>query len=198
MAITTEDIKNLREKTGAGVLECRKALVDANGDVDKACAFLREKGLAKAAKKASRAATEGIIETYVHPGAKLAVLVELDCETDFVARTDEFKTLAHDLAMQVAAAKPPYIRIEDVPADIVAAQKHEFELAIADEKKPAHIAEQIINGKLAKFYQTVCLLEQPFIKDETVKVGDLVTQTIARVGENIVVRRFARFAVGEE
>jgi elongation factor Ts len=198
MAITTEMIKDLRERTGAGVLDCKRALEKAMGDVDKAIATLREQGLAVAAKKATRVAREGLIEAYVHPGAKVATLVEVNCESDFVARTDEFKTLAHNLAMQVAAAKPLYISTGDVPAEVVAAKRELYEAEAATENRPAAERGAFVETALSKFYEQVVLLEQPFIRDQTVRVGDLVTQNIARLGENIVVRRFARFAIGEE
>ncbi|MGQ9681154.1 MAG: translation elongation factor Ts [Anaerolineae bacterium] len=198
MPISTETIKSLRELTGAGVLDCKRALEQSGGDPDRAAAILREQGLAAAAKKASRAAREGYIEAYIHPGAKVASLVELDCETDFVARTPEFRSLAHDLAMQVAATKPLYVSVADVPPEVVEAEKREYRLQIAQEDKPEAVREQIVEGKLAKFYQQVCLLEQPFIKDESVRIGDLITQIIHKLGENVIVRRFVRFAVGEE
>ncbi len=198
MAITSEMIKDLRERTGAGVLDCKKALEQALGDLEKAVTVLREQGLATAAKKATREAREGLIEAYVHPGAKVATLLEINCESDFVARTDEFKALAHDLAMQVAAAKPLYVTIDDVPAEVVEAERRIYEAQIAEENKPAQVKENIIKGKLAKYYEDVVLLEQPFIKDGSIRVKDLITQQVAKLGENIVVRRFARFAIGEE
>ncbi|HOR01316.1 MAG TPA: translation elongation factor Ts [Anaerolineae bacterium] len=198
MAITTEMIKDLRERTGAGVLDCRKALQQAAGSLDKALAILREQGLATAAKKAARVAREGLIEAYIHPGAKVAALLEIDCETDFVARTAEFRALAHDLAMQIAATKPLYVSKEDVPAEVIEAKRALYLAEIAEENKPDHVKASIIEGKLAKFFQEACLLEQPFIKEETTRVRDLITQHIAKLGENIVVRRFARFAIGEE
>jgi elongation factor Ts len=197
MEITTEMVKELRAATGAGVLECRKALETAKGDFDAAVKILREKGLAAAAKKASREANEGLIGHYIHQGSKVASLIEVNCETDFVARTDEFRSLVHDLAMQVVAARAQYLRPEDVPADVLEQEKAIYRAQLADEKKPAHVIERIIEGKLAKFYEDACLLEQPFIKDPSVKVKDLVTNSIAKLGENIRVRRFARFAVGE-
>lgn len=197
MEITTEMVKELRTATGAGVLECRKALETAKGDFDAAVKILREKGLAAAAKKASREANEGLIGHYIHQGSKVASLIEVNCETDFVARTDEFRALVHDLAMQVVAARAQYLRPEDVPADVLEQEKAIYRAQLADEKKPAHVIERIIEGKLAKFYEDTCLLEQPFIKDPSVKVKDLVTTSIAKLGENIRVRRFARFAVGE-
>ncbi len=198
MAISAEMIKALREETGAGVLDCKRALERVQGDFEKAIALLREQGLATAAKKAARAAREGLVEAYVHPGAKVASLIEVNCETDFVARTTEFKTLAHDLAMQVAAARPLYVAIEDVPAEIVRVERESYEGLIAGENKPPEVKRSIVEGRLAKFYQQVCLLEQPFIKEENTRVRDQISQAIARLGENIVVRRFARFAIGEE
>jgi elongation factor Ts len=198
MAITTEMVKDLRERTSAGVLDCKKALEEAMGDLEKAIAILREQGLATAARKAARVAREGVIEAYVHPGAKVASLVEVNSETDFVARTDEFKALAHDLAMQVAATKPLYVSTEDIPPEVMEAQRELYMAELASEAKPPRVKEQIVEGKLAKFCEQACLLEQPFIKDESIKVGELVTRHIAMLGENIVVRRFARFAIGEE
>ncbi|NOX63498.1 MAG: translation elongation factor Ts [Chloroflexi bacterium] len=196
MAITAAMVKELRTATGAGVLDCRKALEEANGDFDKAVVILREKGLAAAAKKASREANEGLIGHYVHMGAKVASLIEVNCETDFVARTDEFQTLVHDLAMQVVAARPRWLTPEDVPAEVIEAEKDIYRKQLADEKKPDHIKERIIEGRLKKFYEETCLLEQPFIKDPSVKVKDLITGQIAKLGENIRVRRFVRFEVG--
>jgi elongation factor Ts len=180
------------------VLDCKRALEKAMGDVDKALATLREQGLAIAAKKATRVAREGLIEAYVHPGAKVATLVEVNCESDFVARTDEFKGLAHNLAMQVAAAKPLYVSIDDAPAEVVAAKRALYEAEAATENRPAAERDAFVETALSRFYEQVVLLEQPFIRDQAVRVGDLVTQNIAKLGENIVVRRFARFAIGEE
>jgi len=198
MAITTEMVKELRERTGAGVLDCRKALQEAQGDIEKAINILREQGVAAAAKKAARVAREGLVEAYIHPGARVGSLIEVNCESDFVARTPEFRALAHDLAMQVAAAKPLYVSREDVPAEVVEAERKIYEAQLAEEPKPEHVKANIIAGKLNKFFEEVCLMEQPFIKEETTRVRDLVAQYIARLGENIVVRRFARFAIGEE
>lgn len=197
MEITTEMVKELRTATGAGVLECRKALETASGDFDLAVKILREKGLAAAAKKANREANEGLIGHYIHQGSKVASLIEVNCETDFVARTDEFQTLVHDLAMQVVAARAQYLRPEDVPAEVLEQEKAIYRTQLADEKKPDHVIERIIEGKLAKFYEETCLVEQPFIKDPSLKVKDLVTASIAKLGENIRIRRFARLAVGE-
>lgn len=197
MKITTEMVKDLRQATGAGVLDCKKALEAAGGDMKKAVTFLREKGLAAAAKKAHRTAKEGLIEAYIHAGGRIGALIELNCETDFVARTEEFRQLAHDLAMQVVAAKPVYLSPEDVPAEVLEAEKAIYRAQAEKEGKPAHVIDKIVEGKLEKFYQEVCLLKQPFIKDEDLTVQDLLTQMIAKVGENIVVRRFARFELGE-
>ena len=196
MTITAAMVKELRAATGAGVLACRKALEEANGDFDKAVVLLREKGLAAAAKKASREANEGLIGHYVHMGAKVASLIEVNCETDFVARTEEFQTLVHDLAMQVVAARPRWLTPEDVPAEVIEAEKDIYRKQLADENKPDHIKERIVEGRLKKFYEETCLLEQPFIKDPSVKVKDLITSQIAKLGENIRVRRFVRFEVG--
>ncbi len=197
MEITTQMVKELRTATGAGVLDCRKALETASGDFDQAVTILREKGLAAAAKKANREANEGLIGHYIHQGSKVASLIEVNCETDFVARTDEFQTLVHDLAMQVVAARAQYLRPEDVPAEVIEQEKAIYRTQLADEKKPDHVIERIIEGKLAKFYEETCLVEQPFIKDPSVKVKDLVANSIAKLGENIRIRRFARLAVGE-
>ncbi len=196
MSISAEMIKKLRDLTGAGVLDCRKALDSAQGDMDKAVEILREKGLAAAAKKASREASNGIIGSYVHMGAKMAALIEVNCETDFVARTDQFQALARDLAMQVVAARPLYVRREDVPADVVAQEREKYLGQLDDANKPQNVVERIVEGKLAKFYEETCLLEQPFIKDDGVTVRNLLTDMVARLGENIVVRRFARFELG--
>ena len=196
MSISADMIKKLRDLTGAGVLDCRKALDAAQGDMDKAVEILREKGLAAAAKKASREASNGIIGSYVHMGAKMAAMIEVNCETDFVARTDQFQALARDLAMQVVAARPVYVRREDVPADVVAQEREKYLGQLDDANKPQNVVERIIEGKLAKFYEETCLLEQPFIKDDGVTVRNLLTDMVARLGENIVVRRFARFELG--
>lgn len=197
MAVTADMVKELRTATGAGVLECKKALEAAGGDFDKAATALREKGLAAAAKKASREAKEGLVGSYVHMGSKVAALVEVNCETDFVARTEAFQELAKDLAMQVVAARPLYVRREEIPAEVLEEERAIYRSQTADSGKPEQIIERIVDGKLDKYYQEVCLLEQPFIKDGSYSVGELVTQSIAKLGENIVVRRFARIEVGE-
>jgi elongation factor Ts len=198
MKITTQMVKELRQATGAGVLDCRKALEAADGDFDKAVTMLREKGLAAAAKKASREAKEGIIGHYVHPGAKMAAIIEVNCETDFVARTPEFQTLVKDLAMQVVASRPRWLKPEDVPAEVIEQEKAIYRKQLEEEGKPEHIMDRIIEGKLKKFYDENCLLEQAFIKDPDIKIKDMVTNAVARLGENIRIRRFARFEVGAE
>ncbi len=196
MATSSEQIKQLREQTGAGVLDCKRALDETDGNFDKAVEILRNKGLAAAAKKADRDASEGLIGNYVHMGSKVAAIVEVNCESDFVARTEQFQTLTRDLAMQVVATSPLFVRREDVPADVADKQRAVYREELADSDKPADIVEKIIEGKLDKYFKENCLLEQPFIKDGGVSVGDLVTASIAKLGENIVVRRFARLEVG--
>jgi elongation factor Ts len=192
--ITAAMVKDLRQLTGAGVMDCRKALETANGDFNKAAEILREKALAAAAKKATREAREGIIGSYIHTGSKMAALVELNCETDFVARTDQFQALAKDLAMQVVAGRPNWVRLEDVPAEAVARERADALAQLAD--KPAAAAEKIVEDRLAKFYEDNCLLEQAYIRDGSITIKDLITQAVAKLGENIVVRRFARLEIG--
>ncbi|MDD4957358.1 MAG: translation elongation factor Ts [Candidatus Omnitrophica bacterium] len=192
-----EAVKNLRYKTSAGMMECNSALKEANGDMDKAVEILRKKGIAKAAKKSSRVASQGVIESYIHTGNRIGVMVEVNCETDFVARNENFRKMTNDLAMQVAAANPMYLSREDVPEEIIEKEKEIFRTQI-EGNKPAEVVEKILNGKIEKFFGEVCLMEQPFIKDPNISVKDLVTQTIAAIGENIVVRRYARFEVGEQ
>lgn len=196
MTIATETIKKLRQATGAGVLDCKRALEASEGDLEKAAAYLQRKGLAAAAKKANRATKEGLIGNYVHADGRLAALVELNCETDFVARTEEFRKLAHDLAMQVTATDPQYLSPEDIPAEVLSAKRDEYRARAKEEGKPERVIERIVEGKLEKFYEEVCLLKQPFIKDDDLSVEELITQTIAKVGENIVVRRFVRCELG--
>lgn len=193
---TTEQIKLLREQTGAGVLDCKRALEQFNGDADRAAVWLREKGLAAAMKKSSREAHDGIIEAYSHMGGRMAVLVEVNCETDFVARTAEFKALAHDLALQVASSAPEYVRREDVPASVIAERIDMYKQEAVSEGKKPDIAERIAQNKLEKFYADVCLLEQPFVKDDKVQISELLKNTVASLGENIVVRRFIRYEIG--
>jgi elongation factor Ts len=194
--ITAQMVKELRQATGAGVLDCKQALEAQNGDFDNAVAYLREKGMAAAAKRAHREAREGLVGSYIHAGSKVGALIEVNCETDFVAQTDEFRELAHDLAMQVVAAKPLYLVPEDVPEEVLAEEKATYRAEMQDSGKPEHIIDRIVEGKLQKFYEEACLLEQPFIKDTAVTVGELVKQRNALLGENIVVRRFIRFEVG--
>ncbi|NLG86666.1 MAG: translation elongation factor Ts [Firmicutes bacterium] len=197
MAVTAEMVKQLREKTGAGMMDCKRALQETNGDMDKAIEYLREKGLAEASKRAGRVAAEGVIESYIHLGNKLGVLVEVNCETDFVARTDEFREFARDIAMQVAAANPLYLAPEDVPDNVLAKEKEILRVQAINEGKPEKVVDKIVEGRLAKFYSENCLLEQPFIKDPDKKVRDLLSEKIARIGENIIIRRFVRFQLGE-
>lgn len=197
-AITAQQVKELRQETGAGVLDCKEALEANNGDFDKAVAYLREKGAAAAAKRAERETDEGLIGSYIHAGSKVGAMVEVNCETDFVAMTDEFQALAHDLAMQVVAAKPLYMTPADVPTDVVEKEKEDVRKDMQGSGKPENIVERIVEGKLKKFYEETCLMEQPFIKDTALTVGELVQEKNAKLGENIVVRRFARFEIGGE
>jgi elongation factor Ts len=190
-------VKELRERTGAGIVDCQRALAESGGDVERAIVILREKGLAAAAKKAGRAAAQGLVGSYIHGGGKIGVLVEVNCETDFVARTEEFQRLVKDIAMQVAAANPRYVRREEVPAAEVEKERAIYRSQIAQSGKPAAVVERIVEGKLEKFYSETCLLEQPFIREPGKTVGQLVNDAIARTGENIIVSRFARFQVGE-
>ena len=194
--IKPEDVKRLRDQTGAGIMDCKRALEESGGDVEKAIAWLREKGLSTAAKKAGRVAREGVIASYIHHGARLGVLLELNCETDFVARTDDFQQLARELAMQIAGMAPLYVSREDVPADLVEEQKRLFAIDAERDGRPADRIPMIVEGKLNKWYESICLLEQPY-RDTDRKVGDLVTEKVALLGENIRVARFARMAVGE-
>jgi len=194
--ITAQMVKDLRQATGAGVLDCRKTLEAAGGDFNKATEMLREKGLAAAAKKSTREAKEGLVGHYIHTGSKVAAMVEVNCESDFVARTEDFQTLCRDLAMQVVAARPQWVRIEDIPAEIVEQERQTYQAQVLDANKPPEIIAKIIDGKFAKFYEEHCLLEQAFIKDESVKIKDMITASITRLGENVVVRRFARLEVG--
>lgn len=196
MAVTVEMVKELRQATQAGVLDCKKALEQADGDVEQAIRILRKRGVAAAARRAGRTAADGRIDAYVHQGSKLASLIEVNCETDFVARTDEFGALCHDLAMQVAAATPRWLSREDVSEDVIEAEKEAYRAEMAGENKPEHIMARIIEGKLAKFYRENCLLEQVFIKDDTKTIRQLVAEAMATLGENIVVKRFVRFQIG--
>lgn len=196
LMIKPEDVKRLREQTGAGIMDCKRALEESGGDFEQAVAALRKKGLSTAAKKADRAALEGVITSYIHQGSRLGVLLELNCETDFVARTDDFQQLARELAMQVAGLAPQYVSRDDVPAEVLAAQQARFAKEAEEDGRPADRIPTIVEGKLNKWYEAVCLLEQPY-RDTDRKIADLVTEKVALLGENIRVARFARMAVGE-
>jgi elongation factor Ts len=197
MAITTAMVKELREATGAGVLEAKKALEQHNGDFNKAVDMLREKGAARAAKRADRSANQGLIELYSHPGNRVGVMLELNCETDFVAMNEQFRELAHNLALHIAAAAPRYMNIEDVPPAELEREMSVLKAQAIAEGKPEAVAEKVVAGRLNKFYEEFCLMEQPFVKDEKVKIKDMVTDAIRVTGENIIVRRFARYELGE-
>ncbi len=197
MNITTDMIKELRQVTGAGVLEAKKVLTETNGDFERAVDILREKGLAKAAKRAARDANEGVIELYAHPGNRVGVILELNCETDFVGRNEQFRDLAHDLALHIAAMSPRYVNIEDVPADELEREMGVLRAQALAEGKPAAIVEKIISGRVNKFYEDICLMEQPFVKDDKVKIKDLINNAKSVMGENVMVRRFARYELGE-
>jgi elongation factor Ts len=197
MSFTAQDVKELREKTGAGMMDCKRALENAQGDREKAVDYLRKHGLAEAAKKSSRATREGAIGSYIHAGGKIGVLVEVSCETDFVARTDEFQGLVHDLAMHVAAANPRYVRREDVPAEELAKEREIYLAQARESGKPEKVHAQIAEGKLNKYLAEICLLEQPYVKDPDKRVDQFVAEAVARIKENIQVKRFARFRVGE-
>jgi elongation factor Ts len=197
MEVSANAVKELREKTGAGMMDCKKALAETAGDVQKAVDYLRQKGLAAAATKAGRVAADGAVAAYVHPGGKLGALVEINCETDFVARTAEFQTLLKDMAMQVAAANPRYVRREEIPAAALDREKTIHRQQALESGKPEKIVDKIVEGKMERFYSEVCLLEQSFIKDQDKKVLDVVNDSIARLGENIQIRRFTRYHLGE-
>lgn len=197
MPIDATLVKDLREKTGAGILDCQKALSQSGGDVAKAIDYLRQKGLAMAQKKAGRTTNDGLIASYIHAGSKLGVLLEVNCETDFVAKTDDFQELARDLAMHIAAADPRYLRREDVPPAVLEKEKEIFRAQAKETGKPDSVLDKIVAGRLEKYYTEVCLLEQPFVKDTNVAIKDLLGQKVAKLGENISVRRFTRFRLGE-
>lgn len=198
MSISVDQVKELRARTGAGVVECKKALEEAGGDIEKAIEILRKRGIAKAVKKMGRATGEGVIASYIHSDKKLGVIVEVNCETDFVARTKEFQELAHEIAMQIAAAAPQYISPENVPQDVLEKEKAIYREQVLAEGKPEHVAEKIVEGRIKKFFEETCLLEQAYIRDQNRKIKDIIAEKIALLGENITVRRFARFRVGEE
>ena len=196
--ISAEMVRKLREETGAGMMDCKGALEEAQGNFDEATTILRKKGLASAAKKAGRATSEGIVGTYIHPGAKIGVLVEVNCETDFVAKTPDFQTLVKEIAMHIAASNPLYVTKEEVPGNVLEKEREIYKAQAAAAGKPANVQEKIAEGKLKQFYSEVCLLEQPFIRENDKTVGQLIQEKIALIKENIVVRRFARFKVGDE
>ncbi len=196
MSITAGMVKELREKTGAGMMDCKKALTDANGNMDKAVEILREKGLAAVAKKAGRVAAEGLVESYIH-GGRIGVLVEVNSETDFVAKNQEFKEFVKDIAMQIAASNPLYVRKEEVPQDEIAKEKEILKKQALNEGKPEKIVEKMVEGRIEKYYKEVCLLEQSFVKNPDITISDLLTEKISKIGENISIRRFVRFEVGE-
>lgn len=195
--ITAKMVKELREKTGAGMMDCKKALTETGGEIEAAIKHLRERGIAAASKKAGRETSEGVIFSYIHPGDKLGVLVEINCETDFVARTDDFRDFAKDVAMQIAAADPRVVTREELTPDIIESEKEVYRNQAAREGKPEKVIEKIIEGKIEKFYSEACLMEQPFVKDNDRTITDLVNDTIAKLGENINIRRFTRYRLGE-
>ncbi|KJS16869.1 MAG: elongation factor Ts [Peptococcaceae bacterium BRH_c4b] len=190
-------VKELRERTGAGMMDCKKALTETSGDIEKAVDYLREKGLAAAAKKAGRIAAEGLVESYIHGAGRIGVLVEINCETDFVAKTDEFRALAKDIAMQIAASKPDFVRREDVAEEVIVREKEVLTAQAANEGKPEKIIQKMVEGRIDKFFKEICLLEQPFIKDPDMSVQQLINEKIAKIGENISIRRFVRYELGE-
>ena len=196
MSISAQQVKELRERTGAGMMDCKKALVETEGDIEKAIDALRTRGLAAAAKKAGRSTSEGVITSYIHAGGKIGVLLEVNCETDFVARTDEFQELCRDIAMHVAAADPKFVRREEVTDDVLERERKVFREQALEQGKPENIVDKIVEGKLGKYYSEYVLLEQPFVKDSDVTVEELVTQKVSKIGENIQVARFARFSLG--
>ncbi|ATW24542.1 translation elongation factor Ts [Candidatus Formimonas warabiya] len=195
--ITAEMVKELRERTGAGMMDCKKALTEANGEMEKAVEILREKGLAAAAKKAGRIAAEGLVEAYIHGGGRIGVLVEVNCETDFVAKTDEFRQLCRDIAMQVAASKPEFVSRDEISQAVIEKEKEILRAQALNEGKPEKVVDKMVEGRIDKYYKEVCLLEQPFIKDPDKTVQELLTEKVAKIGENISVRRFVRYQVAE-
>lgn len=201
MAFTANDVKDLRTRTGAGMMDCKNALVETNGDVEKAIEYLREKGIAKAAKRAGRIASQGIVDSYIHMGGKIGVLLEVNCETDFVAKGDMFKELAHDIALQIAAFKALYISREDVPLEEVEHERNIIKAQIQNDesmaRKPDAVKERLIEGRLEKFFKDICLLEQPFVRDSSQTIADVITEATAKIGEKISIRRFVRYEMGE-
>lgn len=197
MAVTTQDIVKLRERTGAGIMDCKNALIKADNDIEKACEFLREAGIAKAAKKAGRIAAEGVVYSYIHMGGKIGVLLEVNCETDFVAKSEQFMALVKDIALQITASNPEFVSREQVPAERVEKEKEILTVQAQNEGKPTQVIERMLEGRLNKFYEEICLLDQSFVKDPEKKVIDIVNETIGRIGEKISVRRFVRYEMGE-
>lgn len=195
--VSAQQVKELREITGAGMMDCKKALEECSGDIEKAIDFLRKKGITDATKKAGRVAQEGLVEAYIHLGGKIGVLVEVNCETDFVARTDEFKSLTKDIAMQIAAYSPKYVKREEVPAQVIEEEKEIFKNQALNEGKPENVIDRIVEGRIEKYYAEICLLEQPYVRDDKKKVEEVIKEKIALLGENIEVNRFCRFEVGE-
>ena len=198
MEITSTMVKELRTKTGAGMMDCKEALAAADGDLEKAVDFLRKKGLSAATKRSSKAAKDGTIASYIHMGGRIGVMVEINCETDFVAKTADFQTMARDIAMHIAASNPLYVRPDEIDADALNREKEIYRSQLREEKKPEQIWDKIIEGKLKKYYEDVCLVEQKFVKNQDITVGTLISNMIAKTGENIILRRFARFQLGEE
>ena len=197
MSFTAKDVMTLRQRTGAGMMDCKNALNETNGDMDKAIDYLREKGIAKAAKKAGRIAAEGIVDSYIHMGGKVGVLLEVNCETDFVARGDQFKALVHDIAMHIAATKPEYLAPEDVPASVLEHEQDILRAQAREEGKPEAIIEKMVEGRIKSYYEDNCLLNQKFVKDTSKTIGELVIEATAQIGEKIAVRRFVRYEMGE-
>ncbi|QNK54790.1 translation elongation factor Ts [Paenibacillus sp. PAMC21692] len=197
MAVSASAVKELRERTGAGMLDCKKALDETGGDVEKAIALLREKGLSAAANKAGRIATEGVVESYIHAGGRIGVIVEVNCETDFVAKTDQFREFARDIAMQIAASNPKFVSREEVPGDEIEKEKEILKNQALNEGKPEKIVEKMVEGRISKYYEEFCLLEQSFIKDPDKTISNLLNEKISKIGENISIRRFVRYELGE-
>lgn len=197
MKITAQMVKELREKTGSGMMDCKKALAEADGDMEQAIVILREKGMAKTAKKADRIAAEGVVASYIHMGGRIGAMVEINCETDFVAQTDKFQRFAKDVAMHIAAANPKYLSEDEVPEAEVAKEREILKVQALNEGKPEKIVEKMVDGRMKKFYKEICLLDQPYIKDPDMTIGDLVKEMIMDIGENVKIRRFARFEMGE-
>jgi len=198
LAVTAQQVQELRRKTGAGIMDCKRALEESGGDLEKAALLLRKQGMARADARLSRATTEGVIASYIHAGGRIGVLVELNCETDFVARTEEFQALARNLAMHIAAEQPQYVRQEDVPAELIKREKEVYRALAIREGRPEKVLDRIVEGRLKRFYSEVCLLDQPYVRDDQKTVGELIKEAIAHLGENIALRRFVRYQLGQE